>query len=547
MRISLKQTILLSTALFTMNLPLLAMEVSTDKNGEDKSKLVVTSDVPPPLVDESDLKKASSDVVVVNGPYLEKAKEFSTLFFGKEVPESFDVFQKIAELLDDKDSAFPEPILISTAKLDSATTTSISVLSTSDVLPKILQTEKEPIEAPSEQLALDSQKFTSGELTLIAEHFNLPHPDFNAIYTELADNFLETILPDGVKGKTSGTTETIKRLTKIHDLFKEKMDISNQHISEFNQTLIDQTTTDKDRARLFILTNQNKKKEFRERFQNLLNHFSETRKFIIEAKTTITSKETLITQASKAPALKNTEQIARKTIEELNIEITYLKTLIIDAETFIHALYDFDRTDLHLAQTSNPLRKVMVLLKSAISSGAGMVTNALNENRTLRYDMTGISVLPRSITISAKFNSQKCDGSVDQTPHERYIMYIHEMLKPTSTLFDALEGGRIKFAKLPEIVEKANLISPQTKALTTIAESKDGDGDADGDKKETEVKPSKNINALSITAAVINEPNSSTTVFDEVGSKDGAKKKKKDKKSINISTSGIETVIETDS
>lgn len=478
MRISLTQTILLSTALLTMNFPLSAMEATADNSDVDTLKLASTGDVVP---DASALKTAASDIVPVNSPYLEKAKELSTTFFGKEVYESFDVFQKIAELLDDKDSAFTESIIPSSVEIDSDVTTSISALSTNGVVAESLQTKKEPSVTPSEQLTLDSQRFTSGKLTLIAEHFNRPHPDFNPICTELADNFLETILPDGIQGKASGTTETIRRLTKIHDYFKSLVDATNTKIERYDST---KSSTDTEATRILaeqlIQQHQTEKAELKERFQNLLIHFSETRKFITQANTTITSKRKIIDNAS-APdlAFKNTSDITSAAVEKLEKDILYLKKLIIEVETFLHALYDFDRTDLHLAQTPNPLGKMVVLLKSALSSSAGIVTNALNESRTLRYDMTGISVLPRSIAVSATFNSLKCGGSEDQTLHERYITYIQAMLDPTPALFDALLGGRIKFAEPQARAEK-------TSSGLQIEDSKSAGGgnDQQGDKKK---------------------------------------------------------------
>jgi hypothetical protein len=100
MRISLKQTILLSTALFTMNLSLSAMEATTDNGGVDKLKLAAASEAS--LANTTDLKSTDAEATPLSGAHLEAAKRFSRKFFGAEVEDSFSIFYKISELFNDQ-------------------------------------------------------------------------------------------------------------------------------------------------------------------------------------------------------------------------------------------------------------------------------------------------------------------------------------------------------------------------------------------------------------------------------------------------------------
>ena len=446
MRISLKQTILLSTSLFTMNLSLLAMERDTIDKSIGASSLVLESsaDMPP---------------VVSAPPVSARAKKMSQNFFGEEVPASFPVFQLIDELIGERKAA-----------------AAVSA---------------------SEQLTRDTASFTSGTLTLTAAHPNLAHQAFNAIYTELGDNFLETVLPDGVEGRASGTQEAINRLTKIHRYFKALIDDTSGKIQRHSTslTVVDTEATrsdvEKEIAKYNVLN-----QSLKGRFLNLLHHFSATRKFIIQANKTIAAKRTVIVNASskdmavgikgESSSLISTElERERDLVKKLERDIVYLKKLIIEAETFIHALYDFNRTTQELEETSNVFGKAVVAARLLANSAAGVVTNTFNRNRTLRCDMTGQSALPHSITISGVFDTKACYDATDEAIHSRYMEYLQKILKPTPALFDAIADGRLRFDQLPAVAQKAELSATSAQSSLVLADSKVTISDnGDADKKE---------------------------------------------------------------
>lgn len=457
MRISLKQTILLSTALLAVNLPLSAMEEDV-KDKPISSALGATTEIPIAI------------------PVSEKAKRMSKNFFGEETPSSFTVFQSIAELLGEKSTALPV--------------------------------------TAHERFASDTEEFKRGTLTLTAAHFNRPHPDFNAIYAELADNFLETVLLDGVEGKISGTSETIDRLVEIHNYFKALVDKTSGKIQQHEASLaVADTEATRSAAEGLMRKYNDLNQSLKDRFLNLLHHFSATRKFIIQANKTIASKKMVIENASSKDLV--TGNIGESSIAisvQLEKDIIYLKKTIIAAETLIHTLYDFDRTDRDLTQVPHLLGKGVILFQSALKSAAGMITVVHNENRILRHTMTGEYVLPHSITVSTIFDSEACYGATDTAIHDRHMEYIQKILKPTPVLFDAIENGRIRF--------EGPVASAEKSSSGLQADSKGAADDVGGDKKDTEVKSevTTDLNALAITAA-ITAPNS--TVVDVAGSKDG--------------------------
>lgn len=487
MRISLKHTILLSTALFTMNLSLVAMEPGKSEEGGTKDKLVVASEIP--STNSSDLKTAEPEVTPLSSFHLENAKKFSKKFFGVEVEDSFPIFYKISELFNDKvkaEAAEGTEIASNLTKQiknkGGSAKKSATPASQHKTTAAVTDSKTEP-SAESAQLTLNFQRFTSGEFTLTAQHFNRPHPDFNEIYTTLADNFLETTLQTEVDSKILGVTETIKRLSAIHDHFKELIGERNTKIKDLQATIPNSevsayTPAAKIAAENLIRQYNVENIELKERFKNLLHHFSTTRSFIIQASETIASNNKII-QASSSTDLtfKNTGELTSITNAQLQKDIDYLNRLKVEAETLLHTLYDFDRTDLHLEQTSNTIAKGVVLLQSALSSVAGMLTNRLSENRTLRFEQTGFSVLPHSITISALFSPDKCDGSTDKALHDRYIEYVQKMMKPKPVLFDAIKTQRLQFIELN--VNAASLDSrAQSKSSADAT-----DTNKDGDKK----------------------------------------------------------------
>ena len=496
MRISLTQTILLSTALLTMNFPLSAMEDGV--NGKDGANKVSTMAVAKEQLDSSAQAPTTNTIVPASGPYLEKAKELSRSFFNnEEIEASFNVFYQIAELLDNKDEAAS---LLSSDN-DTARETGITAL----LIPSD--------QSISDQLKTDTQSFISGNLVLTAEHHNIRHLDFNEIYTELADDFLSTTLPDNAQGKVSGTQETIGRLTKICTFLKGLIDQTNSKIQEHTSSLATaDTPMTKSAAEILIQKYKAQNNELKQRFTNLLQHFSNTRNFVTQIDKTIHSKLKIIkSTASPDLSFKNMGETTGKISKNLESDISYLNKLKRDSETLLHTLYDYARTDRDLSTTTNLFAKGVVLFQAALTSAAGNILN-LTEGRKLRYERTGYSTLPLSISISSTFVSEKCEGATDQATHERYIEYIKSMIKPTPALFDAIKAKRIKFVGqiTPETENKtissANICSStaNSKLLDEAngekSEEKD-EIDAPSDALDTHPNVKEDLNAASFSEA----------------------------------------------
>ncbi|MES2607699.1 MAG: hypothetical protein V4544_03095 [Pseudomonadota bacterium] len=506
MRISLTQTILLSTALLTMNFPLSAMEDGV--NGKDGANKVSTTAAAKEQTDPSLQEPTANIIIPVNSPYQEKAEKLARSFFNdeEEVKASLTIFCLIAELLDNKDAGTS---LLSSDNSSVSTIVSLNVLNNSTVR-EAGTTESLVL---SNQLSTDTQSFISGNLLLIAEHHNHRHPDFNEIYTVLADDFLSTTLPNNAQGKVSGTQETTERLTKIHMFFKGLIDQTNSKIQEHTSSLATaDTPTTESAAQVLIQEYKAQNNELKERLFNLLEHFSNTRNFIIQTDKTIYSKMKVIKNtASPDLSFKSIGEKTSTISKNLESDISYLKKLKRDSETLLHTLYDYDRTDRDLSATPNLFAKGVVLFQAALTSAAGNILN-LTEGRKLRYERTGYSTLPLTISISSTFVSEKCEGATDQATHERYIEYIKSMIKPTPALFDAIKAKRIKFVGqiTPETENKtissANICSStaNSKLLDEAngekSEEKD-EIDAPSDALDTPPNVKEDLNAASFSEA----------------------------------------------
>ncbi|MES2253358.1 MAG: hypothetical protein V4482_06750 [Pseudomonadota bacterium] len=369
-----------------------------------------------------------------------KATVLSTNFFGETAPDGMlDIFKGIAFLLTE---GAEKPTDSLTAGIE------ISTISRSiaQAACSLVSGEKSGTSL-FEQFSASKEAFTEGsKLLRVATHSAAPHPDFNAIYAELMDNFLSTTT-------TEDNAPTTERLRNMYTSFRDLIDTTNASISAYEGTKSGATADIKLAVNSAITQQKQEKKNIQRRLTEMLKHFSTTRTFIMTARNNIEDREKII-EATPITLLQSTGII--RWTNEANSQslknINYLKKTILQAETLLHGLYSFKRINKDVDETSSSWGKAVTATRVLVTTALGKIVN-VTDVRRLRNSITGASYLPNPTDISTLFTPQSCLGATDQEVHDLYTSFINAMLEPTLALEDAVRDGRILFIPSVESIK----------------------------------------------------------------------------------------------
>jgi hypothetical protein len=448
MHISLKRTILMSTALLTIYMPAIAMEGSTPAIDSDQA-------IPSPKATVIEQKSEPTIDPKLDAAISTRAQKISTNFFGSTAPDgTLSVFKEIAKLLIDKDSNGNIKII----KLNNIDENSKNkTLNTS-------QSNASESSSPYEQFLSNKESFTREQALLnINPHRFFSHPDFNTVYTLLMDNFLAST-------DTSNSLDVTERLKGICREFEQFITKIDANIIEYKKSGSGTTADVAQTLNGLISTQENDKKQLQKRLIEVLKHFATTRNYIVKARANIRIRQDIITATPKSLLQSTTVISETNQANELSLKnIYFLQQTILHAETLLHSLYPFRRTNKELSETSNVFTTMLTAIANSTITVVGKVIN-ITPTRQLRCQITGESYLPSPV-ISAVFNEQTCLGATDKEVHTGYLNFINAMLEPTLALEDAVNDGRIGFISAPAKAQQTSAVAESTTGVQTATNS----------------------------------------------------------------------------
>lgn len=534
MRISLTQTILLSTALLTMNLPLSAMEVTDEVSQVAAS---AASEIPakeysflkalgiPTLVDgstEDRILKQTLALLTDEAAVSARAEIQSTgkdkseeLLASTNLTSSVTVLDQTVASLDDLEEQF-------NAYKSSKVTLPLSKSVTNEG-----STNQEKINA----LSLTWKSSSTGWLDSITSTFT--PSEFNAPYQALFDNLYALTEPSSIQ-------IALTRIDNANKAFGEIITKRRQAVAEF----VKRNGTTPSSAGIIQRSTQDllalKIKE-QNRFKRALFDFILTRELFFNlSEDKKTYQEIISANAATKFLIPNLTAGQQDSEQSANNNIPYICKALLQLEAFIKSTYSFSRS--WLPTTTNK-----------IAIGARTAT------KQKRLNMTGVDTLPDNVLMtllsdapeSIKINDESAalktedSSKIDPAIMASIKSYMEILLSDSYALQDAVVANRITYLTAEEVLARsAPLTGAQDTRPDLQADSKpSGDGVTKGASKE---KADEVTESEPVSSAIVFDKDAikGETPSDVAGSKE-VRKYKKDKKKKDTETAA-ETVIEND-